>query len=308
MRFLSLCVCLIGLIGCAPILSDTITNPETHDFVPELTFIEEGRGLIGSTLPERNYAYQLDQVAYQSPITREQHWYDYEIQQQSKAFAPFFITKTPITNAQYAAFIQETNHPAPSVDAATWASYNIHPPFSSTQKFQWRGQTPPVGREDHPVVLVSHSDAQAYARWLSQKTGANWRLPREDEWEYAARGPNDNRRYPWGNTYYPDMLNSADRGPQDTMAVGRFPLGASAFGVLDMAGQVYEWTDTPGEKGRYTLKGGAWDDFGCGICRISARHHRVSTMKHTIIGFRLVRDFKDEYWLKGRNPVRPLLP
>jgi formylglycine-generating enzyme required for sulfatase activity len=72
------------------------------------------------------------------------------------------------------------------------------------------------------------------------------------------------------------------------MPVGRFPLGASPFGVLDAAGQVFEWTaDAAGER-RYVVKGGSWDDKGCGICRPAARHSRPAAIKHILIGFRLV--------------------
>ena len=78
------------------------------------------------------------------------------------------------------------------------------------------------------MVLVSHVDAQAYAEWLSQETGAMWRLPTESEWERAARG-DDGRRFPWGDNFQPELLNSHDIGPFDTTPVGRFPEGASPY-------------------------------------------------------------------------------
>jgi formylglycine-generating enzyme required for sulfatase activity len=74
------------------------------------------------------------------------------------------------------------------------------------------------------------------------------------------------------------------------MAVGTFPLGASPFGLLDAAGQVFEWTGTAKGKTRYLVKGGSWDDKGCGICRPAARHSRPAAIKHILIGFRLVRE------------------
>jgi formylglycine-generating enzyme required for sulfatase activity len=130
---------------------------------------------------------------------------------------------------------------------------------------------------------------QAYAAWLSQQTGAVWRLPTEVEWEKAARG-SDGRYFPWGRGFNPQLLNSHDRGPFDTVPVASFPDGASPHGMLDAAGQVYEWTATPAGSDRYIVKGGSWDDKGCGVCRAAARHARPAKLKHILIGFRLVRE------------------
>ena len=74
------------------------------------------------------------------------------------------------------------------------------------------------------------------------------------------------------------------------MPVGSFPAGASPFGLLDAAGQVFEWTGTAPVTGRAIVKGGSWDDSGCGICRPAARHSRPAALKHILIGFRLVRE------------------
>lgn len=72
------------------------------------------------------------------------------------------------------------------------------------------------------------------------------------------------------------------------MAVGSFPSGASPYGALDMAGQVFEWTASEGNPGRFIVKGGSWDDKGCGVCRAAARHTRPAEVRHILIGFRLV--------------------
>ncbi len=76
------------------------------------------------------------------------------------------------------------------------------------------------------------------------------------------------------------------------MKVGAFAEGASPFGVLDMAGQVYEWTSTEAGRGNFIVKGGSWDDRGCGLCRAAARHGRPGSMRHFLVGFRLVREAK----------------
>ncbi len=97
----------------------------------------------------------------------------------------------------------------------------------------------------------------------------------------------DGRLYPWGNSYHARFLNNNDQGPFSTMRVGSFPQGASPYGVLDGAGQVFEWTCDVSRK-RATVKGGSWDDHG-DVCRPAAGHTRPVNLKHILIGFRLVR-------------------
>jgi formylglycine-generating enzyme required for sulfatase activity len=89
----------------------------------------------------------------------------------------------------------------------------------------------------HPVVCVSWNDAVRYCEWLSKETGSKFRLPTEAEWEYAARGT-DGRVYPWGNSWDTYRVLSAGKG---TEPVGSHPAGASPFGIMDMAGNTFEW-------------------------------------------------------------------
>ncbi|MDA1090254.1 MAG: SUMF1/EgtB/PvdO family nonheme iron enzyme [Proteobacteria bacterium] len=250
--------------------------------------IPAGPFITGSDPAEREAAYRLDEAAYGHSRTREWGWYDTEKQRKKIETGDYRITKTLITNAQYRAFIQETGHPAPDVDEVTWTSYGLVHPYELTRRHAWINGSPPDGRLEHPVVMVSHEDAQAYAEWVSIKTGKIWRLPSETEWEKAARGTTGSR-FPWGNTFDPQRLNSHDLGPFDTVPVGRVPGGESPLGLVDPAGQVFEWTSTEAGKGRFFVKGGSWDDKGCGICRPAARHSRPKDLKHILIGFRLVR-------------------
>jgi formylglycine-generating enzyme required for sulfatase activity len=91
------------------------------------------------------------------------------------------------------------------------------------------------------VVNVSWRDAAAYCAWLSKKTGKQFRLPSEAEWEKAARGT-DGRRFPWGNTFNVTACNSSEGSVGTTTTVGRYsPAGDSPFGCADMAGNVWEW-------------------------------------------------------------------
>jgi toxoflavin biosynthesis protein ToxD len=254
---------------------------------PELIVIPAGPFIMGSDKEEREVAYRLDEKAYGHSTTRMNRWYEGEKDRHRVFTDTFMITKFPITNADYAPFVSRNAHPPPVVNEETWAGYNLNHPFHRTRKFSWNGPLPPKGREKHPVVLISQADAVSYATWLSKRTGMLWRLPSEAEWEKAVRG-GEGQYFPWGDTYKSSRLNSHDDGPFDTMAVGSFPSGASPFGLMDGSGQVFEWTSDESENGRFIVKGGSWDDKGCGICRPAARHFRPADIKHILIGFRLV--------------------
>ena len=260
--------------------------------VPELVSIPAGPFIVGSDRAEREMAYRLDEAAYGHSATRKGKWYESEPDRQEEILAAFEITRTPITNRQYAAFIAATGRTAPDVDLATWNSYGLIHPYERTRRHAWVTGAAPKGREDHPVVLVTHADASAYAAWLTQQTGRRWRLPTEREWEKAVRGA-EGRIFPWGDDWDATRLNTNDQGPFDTTPVGSYPSGAGAFGLLDGAGEVFEWTGTAAGGGgtqRYVVKGGSWDDSGCGVCRPAARHTRPAALKHILIGFRLVAE------------------
>ncbi len=254
---------------------------------PETILIPSGPYITGSDRAEREAAYLLDEAAYGHSATRRGRWYESEPERQNVDLPAYNIMKNLVTNADYALFVADTGYRAPDVDRETWEGYGLIHPYERTRRYAWLDGRPPEGRENHPIVMVSHDDAEAYAEWLSTRTGAVWRLPSEAEWEKAARGT-DGRRFPWGEDFDSNLLNSHDGGPFDTMPVGQFPAGESPFGMLDPAGQVFEWTSTPANPGRWIVKGGSWDDRGCGICRPSARHSRPNGIKHILVGFRLV--------------------
>jgi formylglycine-generating enzyme required for sulfatase activity len=131
----------------------------------------------------------------------------------------FYIDKHEVTNRQFAAFAQATGY---LTDAE-------RKPEAQT----WRTAFTP-GKEDHPVVWMSWNDANAYCTWAGK------RLPTEAEWEKAARG-NDARLWPWGSEWDSARVNMGEGGRQTTTAVGSFPKGASPYGAMDMAGNVWEW-------------------------------------------------------------------
>ncbi len=257
--------------------------------IPDTVIVPAGSFVRGSDRAERQAAYALDERAYGHSATRRGRWYDSEFKRGGITLTGFRITRGVITNRQYAAFVAATGQAAPDVSRKTWKSYRLNHPYSRTGRHAWTGNRPPAGREDHPVVLVSHLDARDYAKWLGGLTKRVWRLPSEAEWEKAIRGV-DGRHFPWGDAFDPKRLNSADKGPFDTVPVGAFPGGAGPFGLLDGAGQVFEWTSTLQGAARFIVKGGSWDDKGCGVCRPATRHGRPTEIKHILIGFRLIRE------------------
>lgn len=194
------------------------------------------------------------------------------------------IDRYEVTNLQYKAFIDATGHRSPS---------------------HFRNRTYPEGKVDHPVTFVSWYDARDYCSWAGK------RLPTEEEWEKAARGT-DGRTYPWGNDFDITRANTPVRWAAlkrqgDTSPIGAFPSGVSPYGLEDMSGNVWEWTESwylphPGNKqpsenyGEIykVLKGGSWWDCSFYKCGISAPSYNRSFfnphVRNSSFGFRCAKD------------------
>ncbi|MYM88589.1 SUMF1/EgtB/PvdO family nonheme iron enzyme [Rugamonas sp. FT82W] len=141
----------------------------------------------------------------------------------SLAIKPFYMDKHPVTNAQFKAFISATAY---------------RPQDAHNFLKHWVDGSPKAGDEHRPVTWVSLEDARAYLRWAGK------RLPNEWEWQYAAQG-GDGRLYPWGNAWDAAMVPAPAKGRElpAPEPVGRHPQGASPFGVEDMVGHVWQWTN-----------------------------------------------------------------
>jgi iron(II)-dependent oxidoreductase len=150
------------------------------------------------------------------------------------------MDRTEVTNQQYLAFVEATGRTAP-----------LH----------WRAGKPLPNEANLPVVNVAWEDARDFATWAGK------RLPTEEEWEFAARST-DGRLYPWGNAWEPSLANILESKTGKITDVGRNLAGASPYGIVDMCGNVWEWTSselraygTPEllEEGVRVIRGGAFD-------------------------------------------------
>lgn len=282
----------VVVVGCsAPAVhhAQSASAPLSLAADSQMLAIPAGQYIAGSTLEEREAAYDDFANTAGKNTAREHHWFDGEEERHVAQLPAFRIDLMPVTQSQYAEFVAAGGAPAPHVDEATWQSYGFTQDFATqVARFNWNDGAPPSGRADHPVVLVTWEEAKRYCAWRGEQAGHPTRLPTEDEYEKAARGV-EGIAYPWGNTFEPDKLNSAVKGPLDTTPVGQYVKGASPFGMLDAAGNVFEWTATPFKKGQVTVKGSSWEDFA-GLGRGGSRHGRPPAIRHAIIGFRCAAD------------------
>jgi formylglycine-generating enzyme len=216
--------------------------------------------------------------------------------------AGFQLDRTEVTVEAYRACVQAGGCTVPDAFAPEKGNYHIF--------CNWNH---PEGRADHPINCVDHAQAAAFCAWAGK------RLPTEEEWEYAARGAADSRKYPWGNqppterhlngcgaecpshltaSRFPGgrPLYPASDGWPETAPVGSFPAGASKQGVLDMAGNVWEWTasrystyDRMRTEAKWVLRGGSWGGGDAWTERTTNRFRLDESSRAQFLGFRCAR-------------------
>lgn len=240
---------------------------------------------------------------------------DWELPQHKLILHDHFIGRTPVTVAQFAAFVQATGYKTTAEQYGY--GYNlVEGHWKEIKNANWqtpRGSEMIIQQKGaHPVTLVSWHDALAFCSWLNDITQFEVYLPSETEWEQAARGT-DGRVYPWGNEVPTDTLCNFNLNIKDTTAVGQYsPQGDSPIGCADMAGNVLEWTRSLWGKDihmpefkypysermlereniqapddiRRVVRGGGWDDDSDGV-RAAYRLPNPPISRNDILGFRI---------------------
>lgn len=250
----------------------------------------------------------------------------------------FEIGKYPVTNAEYTEFIADDSYRNEMLWTGMgwkWQQGRLFKGERDPAPGFWHD--PQFNRPRQPVVGVSWYEAVAFCNWLTNKlqvAGSKLphvatenhpsssdvrpssfvlRLPSEAEWEYAARGANSTRNFPWGERFEPGRANTAEAGFGTTTPIAHFPAGVSPFGVWDMAGNVFEWTlskwgaswqelqftytyrtddgreDLEGSGAR-VMRGGSWfNSYQEALCAYRSRY--LAGSRGSNIGFRVVRTF-----------------
>ena len=169
---------------------------------------------------------------------------------------PFYIASTSVTFNQYDEFCEVTKQKKPS---------------------------PVIGRGECPVINVNVAEALAYCAWLSKETQSSVRLPKEDEWEFAAKGGNKSKEYEYSGSNNLDEVGwYCDNSGKRTHPVGQKK--ANELGIFDMSGNVWEWCNTSG-----VIRGGAWN-YAAVHSRIMVRLVIGPDERNSNVGFRVVRE------------------
>jgi len=191
----------------------------------------------------------------------------------------FFMDRTEVTDAEYAEFVRDTNYEPPS---------------------DWVKGKPLAGQELWPVANVSAQDAQAFAAWRSKRDGVTYRLPTEEEWEFATRNGGEHKSFPWGESWEDGRAAVKGATPKP---VGSYPDGKNRWGVVDLIGNVSEWTSSrasiysglpipPENRDWQVVRGGSYaSNPNDQQIPISATYRDwfKPTLRHPTFGFRLVR-------------------
>jgi len=213
--------------------------------------------------------------------------YSFEDRPHPVKLSPYWLSRTPVTNKQYQLYLKMSE--------------------AAREPEKWRDSK--YNSPDQPVVGVSWFESMSYCKWLSAASGLEISLPTEAQWEFAARGGDEQREYPWGNEEPSSEHALYLRMANNPVAVGSYPRGAARWGHLDLAGNVWEWCRdawseasptggvvvvNPWQRSgstRRILRGGTWW-VGSESLRSAARdRYRARDRSHGI-GFRVVASFE----------------
>ena len=190
------------------------TDQAAAEIPPGMVEVPKGNVVIGTPLESIKPSAKSDEVLTTELLA--------ETPRHTEAVEAFYIDLTEVTNLQWKVYLDATGRK----------------PSATLIEFGWPTGEIPEGQEQFPVTNVNLSEIKDFVRWCGK------RLPDEVEWTRAARG-DDERVYPWGDDWNDKLCRSAASGQSGAVAVGKYPDGASPFGVLDMAGNVFEWVDSP---------------------------------------------------------------
>lgn len=183
--------------------------------LPGMVYIPPGQAWLGASETRlRQHAMTLENLTNTPGLVQQFVDLGRRETHQQVSVDGFWIDQYEVTNSQYAEFVRASGYPAPE---------------------HWQGQTPPPGSANHPVAGIRYRDAEAYAKWAGKK------LPTIAQWSRAFRG-NDDRMYPWGDTWYSDRANEYLNPGFDgqTSLVDATPRDVSSFGVFNLVGNVSE--------------------------------------------------------------------
>jgi formylglycine-generating enzyme required for sulfatase activity len=240
---------------------------------PDMVYVPGGEFVMG--LSKKRVAEIVEQ--FKLPPVMTAAWFGMEQPEERVALGPFYMDRHPVTNAQYKAFMDAAHHPPPA--SPDWTDNEIKP-----------------GCQAKPVTDVSWSDAAAYAKWAGK------RLPREAEWEKAARGI-DGRFFPWGNNWDPTLCGASESDTAATTPVDLNAAGRSPYGASDMAGNVQEWTadplkpypgadaqGLPFKEGLQAIRGATHQEPVPVLRMVTRRAGLLPAVRQATLGFRCAQD------------------
>ncbi|MGH6831202.1 MAG: formylglycine-generating enzyme family protein, partial [Methylocella sp.] len=265
----------------------TVTTPAVAE---GMELIPAGSYVMGRNLTDAEKKLVIE---FEKPGSRIQI-FNYDWPGHEVSVSSFYLDRTEVSNAQYAEFVKATGYAAPDA---------------------WNGSEPPPNAELIPVTFVNYQDARAYCAWRSKSRndGLTYRLPTEEEWEFAARGKDAGKPgasmklYPWGDEWIENGANTKESRLGYPRNVDAYPQSKSPFGILNLAGNVSEWTSSdfnhypggnqqtprePGYQGTYQVVRGGGFAYPKEAATTTNRLWAKPTDKGPKLGFRCAADAK----------------